>query len=435
MKRIEIMEEEIGISDTRNPRKLKRTGNRTSESDQDFRVLHATVSLIFCFSPIPIWSCTALGFHVLIRGSSLSSPARLAPPSGVRRRDSILEGWEEELRAQLVVCARKKESDLLRARILRKRFNRAMEEDRKILAKVGSRRSSRLSAPPSSSCSDLALVKFAGLSPVAEGVGSVVELSEENSGAMPGLIDGSCAMDRDRQLPVVEENGDEGVSAPLPIAIVDRRSGEGLGSSTVRVEDHFDLGEAGKVVVEPVLSTVSSSACSQVSPRCSDAANLVWADMSGGGALETVADRSTEGVEAISGVLVADAALVSLPDSFNPSSGIDSEFPVQLAGSVSSCLLADINGDVATVLSICGDTMAVNGMVSEEGLVSSMARVALRPPPTDGRRQPPMSSVEPVLVAGRDGSLPNAGGGLPSEGGGLACAGRVGGDGGGVQSS
>ncbi|GAB2296364.1 hypothetical protein Dimus_030485 [Dionaea muscipula] len=226
---------------------------------------------------------------------------------------------------------------------------------------------------------------------------------------------------------MVEENGDEGVSAPLPIAIVDRRSGEGLGSSMVSAEDHFDLGEAGKVVAEPVLSTVSSSARAQVSPRCSDVANLVWADVSGGGALETVADRSAEGVEAISWVLVADAALVSLPDSFNPSSGVDSEFPVQLAGSVSPCLLADINGDVATVLSICGDTMAANGMVSEEGLVSSAAREALRPPPTDGRRQPPMSLVEPALVAGRDGSLPNAGGGLPSGSGGLDYADRVGG--------
>ncbi|GAB2296363.1 hypothetical protein Dimus_030484 [Dionaea muscipula] len=51
----------------------------------------------------------------VVPGSSLPSPATLAPPSGVQRRDSILEGWEEELRAQLVVCARKKESDLLRS--------------------------------------------------------------------------------------------------------------------------------------------------------------------------------------------------------------------------------------------------------------------------------------------------------------------------------
>ncbi|GAB2274245.1 hypothetical protein Dimus_009010 [Dionaea muscipula] len=150
------------------------------------------------------------------RISSLASPERLAPPFGERRRDSILDGWEEELRAQLVTCARKKESVLLSARILRKKLNRAMEESGLIRSNVGCRRSSRLSAPPPSSCSDLANVMFVGLSPVAEVVGSEGELSEETLGAKLGLFDGLSAMDGHRQLPVMEENGVDGVSVHLP---------------------------------------------------------------------------------------------------------------------------------------------------------------------------------------------------------------------------
>ncbi|GAB2302361.1 hypothetical protein Dimus_036375 [Dionaea muscipula] len=59
----------------------------------------------------------------------------------------------------------------------------------------------------------------------------------------------------------------------------------------------------------------------------------------------------------------------------------------------------------------------VGGMVSEEGLAPLAAREALRPSPTDGRRQPPQSPVEPAMVTGRGGLVPGAGGGLsPGDG-------------------
>ncbi|GAB2299471.1 hypothetical protein Dimus_033538, partial [Dionaea muscipula] len=86
-------------------------------------------------------------------------------------------------------------------------------------------------------------------------------------------------------------------------------------------------------------------------------------------------------------------------ESLDVISGVDSKVPVHSMGFVSPCLLTDVDGSVATMFSVCGDNMAVIGMVSEEGLASSAAREALRPPPTDGRRQPPMSPVEPALVA------------------------------------
>ncbi|GAB2278827.1 hypothetical protein Dimus_013501 [Dionaea muscipula] len=107
---------------------------------------------------------------------------------------------------------------------------------------------------------------------------------------------------------------------------------------------------------------------------------------------------------------------------------VDSDIPVQLVGYISPSLLADIDGGIATLLSVCGDAIAAGEMVSEEGLISSAAREALRPPHTDGRGQPPLLPVEPAMVAGRDGSLPAVGGGLPSEGGGLDTVGRMGGD-------
>ncbi|GAB2270685.1 hypothetical protein Dimus_005556 [Dionaea muscipula] len=71
------------------------------------------------------------------------------------------------------------------------------------------------------------------------------------------------------------------------------------------------------------------------------------------------------------------------------------------------------------------------GMVSEEVLASLAAGEALRPSPTDGRRQPPLSSVEPVMVTERGGLMPGMGGGLSSDGGGLDNPGRGGGDEGG----
>ncbi|GAB2275902.1 hypothetical protein Dimus_010649 [Dionaea muscipula] len=65
----------------------------------------------------------------------------------------------------------------------------------------------------------------------------------------------------------------------------------------------------------------------------------------------------------------------------------------------------------------------LDGMVSEEGMASLAARAALRPSPTDVRRQPPLSSVEPMMETGRGGLLPGVGGGLPFGGGGLDTAG------------
>ncbi|GAB2283951.1 hypothetical protein Dimus_018432 [Dionaea muscipula] len=115
-------------------------------------------------------------------GLFLPSPARLAPPSWVRPRDSFLESWEEGIRAPPVVCARKKESTLLQSWILMKKLNLAMAENGKSLEKLGCRRSSRVSstAPPSSS--SLGRVEGSGLSPVAEVDCLEGDLSEVDGG-------------------------------------------------------------------------------------------------------------------------------------------------------------------------------------------------------------------------------------------------------------
>ncbi|GAB2296276.1 hypothetical protein Dimus_030401 [Dionaea muscipula] len=112
--------------------------------------------------------------------------------------------------------------------------------------------------------------------------------------------------------------------------------------------------------------------------------------------------------------------------------GVDSVIPVPSLSSVSPSLLAVVAGDEAPLLSICDGVMVEGGLVSEEGLVSLAAREALRPPPIDGRRQPPLSAVEPAIVAGRGWLMPVAGGGPPFGGGGMDTVGREGGDGRGV---
>ncbi|GAB2268453.1 hypothetical protein Dimus_003411 [Dionaea muscipula] len=61
------------------------------------------------------------------------------------------------------------------------------------------------------------------------------------------------------------------------------------------------------------------------------------------------------------------------------------------------------------LLSNVDGTMIEGGMVSEEGLASLAARAALRPSPTDGRRQPPLSPVEPAMVPLSGGLMPGGG--------------------------
>ncbi|GAB2296278.1 hypothetical protein Dimus_030403 [Dionaea muscipula] len=100
----------------------------------------------------------------------------------------------------------------------------------------------------------------------------------------------------------------------------------------------------------------------------------------------------------------------------------------EIIGGLGEFLVADTGVD--SVIPV--PSLSSGGMVSEEGLASLAAREALRPPPTNGRRQPPLSPVEPAMVAGRGGLMPVAGDGLPFGGGGMDTVGREGGNGGGV---
>ncbi|GAB2301761.1 hypothetical protein Dimus_035787 [Dionaea muscipula] len=71
------------------------------------------------------------------------------------------------------------------------------------------------------------------------------------------------------------------------------------------------------------------------------------------------------------------------------SDGINSVNPVEP--------YSDSDGiNLAPLLSIIDSSLNEDGMVSEEGLAPMATRAAMRPSPTDGRRQPPMSPVEPA---------------------------------------
>ncbi|GAB2268458.1 hypothetical protein Dimus_003416 [Dionaea muscipula] len=111
----------------------------------------------------------------------------------------------------------------------------------------------------------------------------------------------------------------------------------------------------------------------------------------------------------------------------------DSLIPVTSVNFVCPSPRADSVDNVPLMLSGCDVHLVEGGTVSEEGLAFVAAREALRPSPIDGRRQPPLSPVEPTLVIGRGGLVPGVGGGLPPGGSGLDNADREGGDGGGGQ--
>ncbi|GAB2270715.1 hypothetical protein Dimus_005586 [Dionaea muscipula] len=80
--------------------------------------------------------------------------------------------------------------------------------------------------------------------------------------------------------------------------------------------------------------------------------------------------------------------------------------PVTSLSYICPSLRADSVDSAAPMLSNNDATLIEGGMVSEEGLVSLAAREALRLSPTDGRRQPPLSPVEPAVVIMRGGLLP-----------------------------
>ncbi|GAB2290430.1 hypothetical protein Dimus_024708 [Dionaea muscipula] len=93
---------------------------------------------------------------------------------------------------------------------------------------------------------------------------------------------------------------------------------------------------------------------------------------------------------------------------------IDGEVLPNLTATVEGEVVADVHGAggedfIAAVLNTsflvsssspslfgAADVHADSGLVREEGLVSMVAREALRPQPSDGLRQPPLSSIEPL---------------------------------------
>ncbi|GAB2302271.1 hypothetical protein Dimus_036286 [Dionaea muscipula] len=167
--------------------------------------------------------------------------------------------------------------------------------------------------------------------------------------------------------------------------------------------------------------------------RCADALDFD-SEVRGDGTVMTSGDFVAGGGLKLDDGVSGDTAgeLGSLGDAV---SGGNSDELVNLPGSVCLGFPADSIADSSLVLSDCGNILDVNGLVSEEGLVPSVAREAVRPPPTDGRRQPPLPPADSALVAGRGVSMPSTGGGLPIAGGGVVSADRGGGDGGGVHGS
>ncbi|GAB2297436.1 hypothetical protein Dimus_031540, partial [Dionaea muscipula] len=263
-----------------------------------------------------------------------------------------------------------------------------MEEIGMPLAKVGSRRSSRLSGPSSSSCSDLAIVKTAGLSPVAEVVGSEGELSEETIGAMPGLIDGLSAIDGVRQLPVMEESGAEGVFVHLPATgeAAQTEFGAVAVADDAMVDGGVDVADDGEGMAVGGGGLAAGNAMGDVA----SAADVLCCS------------------EAIDSDLAIDPDSVSLPHSSVSIRVVDGNASVSLPHFASVCLTHHVDavdifdgGKVNVTDSgglVCDGRVGQcdGGSVSEEVRAASAVREALRSQPTDGLRQSPSASAVPV---------------------------------------
>ncbi|GAB2302718.1 hypothetical protein Dimus_036713 [Dionaea muscipula] len=289
-------------------------------------------------------------------------------------------------------------------------MQRATAEEDEFRVKVVSRRSSRLSSSIPSDFSCLGSDRVVGLPTIEEDVAAILDCRTTVSSPATKLTDdlSSSLDDYPAETPLVVADGEIGVEVDVQTvgALTSCPSCSVMEADLVTAED----GHMAEVVPgDGDLENCESSLRMEAEDRVGEhggAESLIGADLA----------ISVSSVSIPSPSHCRDASAVS----------IDSEYPVHSLSTVRPYLLADIDGSAVVMLSDCGD-MAANGIVSEEGLVSTAAREAMRSPPTDGRRQPPMSPVEPTLVAGRDRSLPVLGGGLPSGDGGLASVGRMGG--------
>ncbi|GAB2273698.1 hypothetical protein Dimus_008479, partial [Dionaea muscipula] len=237
-------------------------------------------------------------------------------------------------------------------------------------------------------------------------------------------IDG-CSLTKAKEL------DDQSIAPPVA-----RGCAVALGSSVVSavLSNGVDL-ELMAAVVPEILLPASVSSCAPelrvsvpASSRCAGSLEVAVEDRGCDpilGMLPEVSAHSDSGGDQAMGNDVDGLITEWVADFLVDVSGGDSECPMLSVSFVSPSLCADSVGDDAPLLTVYDGSFIGSGKVSEEGVASLAAREALRPSPTDGRRQPPLSPVEPVMVTGRGGLAPGAGGGLPSGGSGLATAGEI----------
>ncbi|GAB2276070.1 hypothetical protein Dimus_010811 [Dionaea muscipula] len=119
---------------------------------------------------------------------------RLVPPSGSRRREGFLDGWEEWLRTFSDPYACMEKTEIRYHRFLMNMVNQVKAEDGELRERLGCRRSSQISPSIPSSFSDLGVGRASGLP-------TVVEI-ECQMGVPADEMDGSFCLNRDLPSPV-----------------------------------------------------------------------------------------------------------------------------------------------------------------------------------------------------------------------------------------
>ncbi|GAB2278641.1 hypothetical protein Dimus_013318 [Dionaea muscipula] len=339
-------------------------------------------------------------------------------------------------------------------------MNWVTTEDGELRSQLECRRSRWVSPSLRDSVTDLGPVRKGGLLPIEEEEVTGGECSAAGefpnpllASSLPIGIPVGPAQSYTVSLPLPSPIEEVGTSSYLSTASVEEErtlssllaplvSATEAAADLVAVDDADDLvPEVVEVEVQAVdggRRAVTAPGVSEVGPSGSllsspfQMKDAALAALSGGehdgAALLTVPDLAM-------GDGVAGKITGGLADFLVAHTGGNSVIPVTSVNYVSPSPLVGCADSEAPLLSGCDGIVDKGGMVSEEGLVSLTAREALRPPPTDGRRQPPLLPVEPAMMIGRGGLGLGAGGGLPLGGGGLDNVVRMGGDGGGGQSS
>ncbi|GAB2285940.1 hypothetical protein Dimus_020369, partial [Dionaea muscipula] len=303
----------------------------TASPKMEFKSVNGDLKLLTKVSTVP---------HGTLSDSRPGSPSlrrSLAPPSGLRIRGGIGDEWEDWLHTYADPYACKDKSEFRFRRYLMKKVNQVKAVDGELRARLGCRRSSRISPSIPAPCLDLEASRAHG-SPMADEKDDSMEVPADDPGRCV-VSDPLCDVDLDVGLPlspILEETSLVGGKLQCIAKSIEEMSGVtecARQSSEMRVagamvqksdgDDQFviEIGQASYVL--PELQCKDASDPSSVLPEeCS----IVGMDELGEASAVSVQGSLIQHVQEVVPVVMSTEDQCGLSAQVQPSQGLDGDF-------------------------------------------------------------------------------------------------------------